>query len=218
MRWGEAAARALALVLLTAALGVMDAAAQQSRAGELGSALERAAEARALKRATDQYDETFRKYAKRYFGPNFDWKVFKAQALAESSLNPDAASPVGARGLMQLMPSTYQMIQSRTPELGSIDDPEWNIAAGIQHDRYLWKLWSKEVAELDRPSFMFASYNAGEGTITRATTVAREQNLDHAVWSNIETVAPNVRRWRYLETLGYVRRIERYYELLRVTR
>jgi membrane-bound lytic murein transglycosylase F len=206
------------VLLLAAVTSALDLSAQQSRVGEAVSALERAAEARALARATDQYDETFRKYAKRYFGPLFDWKLFKAQALAESSLNPDATSPVGARGLMQLMPSTYQWIQSRSPELGPIDDPEWNIAAGIQHDRYLWKLWSKEIAEADRHNFMFASYNAGEGTITRATTVAREQNLDHALWSNIETIAPNVRRWRYLETLGYVRRIERYHELLKVTR
>jgi membrane-bound lytic murein transglycosylase F len=210
--------RTFAFLLLALLSGSAGAVAQQSRVSEVGSAIERAAEARALARATDKYDETFRKYAKRYFGPAFDWKMFKAQALAESSLNPQAASPVGARGLMQLMPSTYQMIQSRTPELGSIDDPEWNIAAGIQHDRYLWRLWSKEVTEQERASFMFGSYNAGEGTITRATTVAREQNLDHAVWSNIESIAPNVRRWRYLETLGYLRRIERYHELLRATR
>jgi len=119
---------------------------------------------------------------------------------------------------MQLMPSTYQMIPSRQPELGQINDPEWNIAAGILHDRYLWRLWSKEVDEPERGYFMFGSYNAGEGTITRATTVAREQNLDHARWSNIETIAPNVRRWRYRETLGYVRKIDRFYDLLRLGR
>ena len=138
--------------------------------------------------------------------------------MAESNLNPAATSRVGARGLMQLMPTTYQWIQSRSPELGPIDDPEWNIAAGIQHDRYLWRLWSKDVSEGERDRFMFASYNAGEGTISRATAVAREQNLDHSLWSNIETVAPNVLRWRYQETLTYVRRIARYHDRLRGTR
>jgi membrane-bound lytic murein transglycosylase MltF len=193
--------------------------AQQSAIAGVGNALERAAEARAVARATSQYDETFEKYTKRYFGPMFDWKMFKAQAMAESSLNPGATSAVGARGLMQLMPTTYQWIQSRNPELGEIDDPEWNIAAGIQHDRYLWKLWSKDIGdELERDNFMYASYNAGEGTIGRATALAREQNLDHALWSNIETIAPNVRRWRYQETLGYVRKIERFYEDLRRVR
>jgi membrane-bound lytic murein transglycosylase F len=110
------------------------------------------------------------------------------------------------------------MIQTRRPEFGSIDDPEWNIAAGIFHDRYLWRLWSKDVAEPQRWYFTLGSYNAGEGTITRATAVARSQNLDHSVWPNIETIAPTVPRWRYRETLGYVRRIEIYYEALRTTR
>jgi len=210
--------RSLPLTLVLLATGALETSAQQSRIREMGNALERAAEARAISRATDKYDETFRKYSKRYFGAAFDWKVFKAQAMAESNLNPAATSHVGARGLMQLMPSTYQMIQSRRPELGDINDPEWNIAAGIHHDRYLWRLWSKQVGEPERGYFMFGSYNAGEGTITRATNVARERNLDHAVWSSIETIAPEVQRWRYVETLGYVRKIDRFYELLRTSR
>jgi membrane-bound lytic murein transglycosylase F len=208
--------RTLLFTLLALTMSALDVSAQQSRIREMGNALERAAEARAVGRATGRFDDTFRKYSKRYFGPAFDWKVFKAQAMAESNLNPQARSSVGARGLMQLMPSTYQMIQSQQPELGEIDDPEWNIAAGISYDRYLWQLWSrKEVVEPERGYFMFGSYNAGQGTITRATNVAREQNLDHARWSSIEVIAPNVKRWRYVETLGYVRKIERYYEHIR---
>ena len=61
-------------------------------------------------RDADRYDQTFRKYSKRYFGVGYDWRVFKAQAMAESEMNPDAKSWVGARGLMQLMPSTYKDI------------------------------------------------------------------------------------------------------------
>src|SRR5215204_3640114 len=79
------------------------------------------------KRDVDRYDATFRKYSKRYFGVGYDWRIFKAQAMAESEMNPNARSWVGARGLMQLMPSTYKEIQSRSATFGSIDDPEWNI-------------------------------------------------------------------------------------------
>ena len=75
------------------------------------------------------YDEIFRKYSKQYFGVGFDWKVFKAQAMTESNLNPEAKSWVGAKGVMQLMPATYQEIQSKNPEIGEISDPRWNIAA-----------------------------------------------------------------------------------------
>jgi membrane-bound lytic murein transglycosylase MltF len=156
----------------------------------------------------DHYDETFRKYSKRFFGIGFEWRLFKAQAMAESNLNPRARSRVGARGLMQLMPSTYRQIQSRNDELRSIDDPEWNIAAGIEYDRYLWQLWNDHQTDLDRRSFMLGSYNAGRATILRAQTTARRDSLDHRLWQSIEAVAPRVRGWRHNETLTYVRKID----------
>jgi membrane-bound lytic murein transglycosylase MltF len=194
----------------------IEAGAQQSPVQKVGGAIQRAAEARAAVKAADRFDETFAKYSKRYFGPAFDWRLFKSQAMAESSMNPDALSPVGARGLMQLMPSTYQEIQTKRPELGPIDDPEFNIAAGVMHDRFLWKLWSREIGEPDRLSFMFGSYNAGQGTIGRAAEAAKAKQLDHSRWSNIETIAATVPRWRYQETLGYVRKIGIFHE--RMTR
>ena len=91
-------------------------------------------------RHLDRYDDTFRKYSKRFFGVAYDWRRFKAQGITESNLNPGATSWVGARGIMQLMPSTFQAIQSRNPLFTSIDDVEWNIAAGVMHDRELWRL------------------------------------------------------------------------------
>ena len=164
---------------------------------------------------TDEYDDTFRKYSKRFFGPAWDWRHFKAQAMAESDLNPSARSWVGARGLMQLMPSTYQEIQSKQPEFGQIDDPEWNIAAGIMHDRYLWRYWKGHAPDVERRACMFASYNAGQGTIARAHRAARASSLDAGTWGSIEQVAPNVPRWRYRETLGYVKKIEGNYARLK---
>ena len=95
-----------------------------------------------LRRNAQRYDDTFRKYSKRYFGIGFDWRLFKAQGMAESNLDSAATSWVGARGIMQLMPATFQEITSRNPEMSRIDDPEWNIAAGIFYDRQLWKLWA----------------------------------------------------------------------------
>mgnify|MGYP001557788996 FL=1 len=174
-----------------------------------------AADRRLAARNAGRYDDTFKRYSKRYFGPGFDWRYFKAQGMAESGLDPTARSYVGARGVMQLMPATYRIIQTRRPEFGPIDDPEWNIAAGIMHDRYLWKLWTSSISEQERPAFMFASYNAGEGTINRARTAARAQANDATAWSHIEQVAPTVPRWRYRETLGYVRKIDTYYTTLR---
>ena len=162
----------------------------------------------------ERYDELFKKYSKRYFGPGYDWRLFKAQALAESNLVPGARSHCGARGIMQLMPTTFGEIQSKNPELKSIDDPEWNIAAGICYDRTLWRAWVEHPTDKDRESFMLGSYNAGRGTLLRAQSTARARQLDHRTWKGITEVAAAVRGWRYRETLGYVERIEAFLETL----
>jgi membrane-bound lytic murein transglycosylase MltF len=203
------------VVLAASALGATVARAQvpardSVRASRLGAALHalnEAAEARQSRKATAKYDPTFQKYTKRYFGAGTDWRWFKAQGMAESDLTPGARSRVGARGIMQLMPSTYGQIKSALPRFGAIDDPEWNIAAGILHDHDLWTMWTRDVPEANRWAFMFGAYNAGEGTIMRARKTAAAQRLDHSQWNAIERVAPTVERWRYSETLGYVRTI-----------
>ncbi|HEY9226349.1 MAG TPA: transglycosylase SLT domain-containing protein [Gemmatimonadaceae bacterium] len=206
------------LIAFTASAVGAQAPAQPSALTKAGRALERAAQARAAKKMSERFDPTFKKYTKRYFGPLFDWRYFKAQAWAESNLNPNAQSWVGARGLMQLMPSTYQAIASKRPEFGAIDQPEWNIAAGIMHDRYLWKLWEKDIDdEPERFRFMFASYNAGEGTINRALAVAKTK-VGSPEWKAVVQIAPTVQRWRYAETLGYVRRIDSTYSSFGIIR
>jgi len=160
------------------------------------------------------YDHVFKKYSKRYFGPGFDWKVFKAQGIAESGLSPVAESRVGAKGIMQLMPTTFDEIKSRNPELAVIDDPEWNIAAGIYYDRQLWRYWQERLDEHENKFFTFASYNAGLGTIQKAQSKAKEKNLDFNSWIIIQQIAPEVPRWRHKETIDYVAKIDSFHVLL----
>lgn len=205
----------MALVALLLAGATPSEAQDSGRTQRTTSALRRAArsldaaaEARQTRKATERYDPIFRKYTKRYFGVGTDWRLFKAQGMAESDLTPTARSRVGARGIMQLMPSTYGYIQSALPHFGAIDNPEWNIAAGILHDRDLWNVFKRDVPDEERWAFVFAGYNAGEGTIKRARRVAEEAKLDARAWQSIVRVAPNVERWRYTETLEYVRKIE----------
>ena len=195
---------ALACVLTPRAASAQATPSQMSRAKH---SLEHAAMERQTIRATERFDPIFRKYTKRYFGVGTDWRWFKAQGMAESDLTPGARSRVGARGIMQLMPSTYGQIRTALPSFGAIDNPEWNIAAGILHDRDLWTLWKQDVDEPERWHFVFAGYNAGEGTIMRARKAAFAEKLDNRTWPSIERVAPRVERWRYAETLDYVRRI-----------
>jgi membrane-bound lytic murein transglycosylase F len=156
------------------------------------------------------YDDHFRKYSKRFFGIGFDWRLFKAQGMAESSLDPAVTSHRGAKGIMQLMPATYQEVVIKNPSFGDIGDPEWNIAAGIWYARRLWDSWRGQVDQAHHLQFMLGSYNAGRMTVLRAQQMAAERLLDRRIWSSIEQVAPNVPRWSYRETLSYVGRVFRY--------
>ena len=42
--------------------------------------------------AKEVYDDHFRKYTKRFFGIGWDWRLFKAQGMAESNLEAKARS------------------------------------------------------------------------------------------------------------------------------
>ena len=94
------------------------------------------------------------------------WTWFKAQAIAESDLNPTAVSTVGARGLMQFMPATAK-------EMGLEDpfNPGASIDAGIRYcrniDRFVRKngfYWEMP----DRIKAVFAGYNWGMGNLLRS--------------------------------------------------
>jgi membrane-bound lytic murein transglycosylase F len=159
------------------------------------------------KKYSTAYDQYFRKYSKHYFGVGFDWRWFKAQAIAESGLDEKAISRVSAKGLMQIMPATFADIQKRNPDFSDILDPRWNIAAGICYDRILWKMWAAIESLADHLSFMFGAYNAGSTTIRRAQAHAKEKGHSETLWESIVQIAAEVPRWRHRETLGYVEKI-----------
>jgi soluble lytic murein transglycosylase-like protein len=146
---------------------------------------------------SDEFDDHFRKYSKRYFGPHFDWRWFKAQAIAESRLDPSARSPAGARGLMQLLPSTFEEIRDENPEFTDLNTPRWNIAAGIYYDRILFRRWQR-LPELDRLFLAFASYNAGYGRVQGAYRRA-QQPVES--WQEVRPHTPG-------QTRAYVSRIQ----------
>ena len=147
---------------------------------------------------TTRYDHHFRKYSKRFFGPGFDWRWFKAQGIAESSLQEDAVSWVGAKGIMQIMPATLQEIaeKSSLPVLDS-SDPGLNIAAGVFYDRNLYERWDDIPQARERLAFTFASYNGGRSRILRAQEACTG---DCERWRHVTHHAPE-------ETRGYVARI-----------
>ena len=157
---------------------------------------------------TKKYDQYFRKYSKRFFGPALNWHWFKAQGIAESGLRGNARSWVNAKGIMQLMPRTFAELKKKNPELKNVLEPRWNIAAGIYYDSTMFMKWQEDRPFLDRMRFMVGSYNAGFRTILRAQKLSRKHGFNGTDWESIKSVAPRVSKWREKETLGYVRKIE----------
>jgi len=156
-----------------------------------------------------QYDHYFSKYSKRNFGPNFDWRYFKAQAIAESRLKKDAQSQVGAVGIMQIMPRTYAEIRKRSRYIkGSDKNPRWNIAAGIYYNRSIWKIFKAERPFQDRLDFMFGAYNAGKGNILKAQRHTMTTELNPNLWASIKSTLPRVTGKHSKETIAYVDKIK----------
>ena len=155
-----------------------------------------------------KYDQHFRKYSKRFFGAGFDWHYFKAQAVAESNLNPQAKSWVGAQGIMQIMPKTFDEIKAKSKLIeGNASEPRWNIAAGIWYNKQQFDFWQKGRMLRERLKFMYGSYNAGRGNLLKAQRKAIEAGLNPRIWQSIEQALPKVTGKHSEETINYVDKI-----------
>jgi membrane-bound lytic murein transglycosylase MltF len=145
----------------------------------------------------------FQKYGEKY---DVDWLLMAAQGYQESQLNQAIKSPVGAIGVMQVMPKTGKELG-----VGDITQAEANINAGIKYMRYMIdQYYEKEpMTKLDKALFAFASYNAGPAGVARLRTEAAKRGLDPNVWfHNVEYVAAEKIG---PEPVTYVSNIYKYY-------
>jgi hypothetical protein len=101
----------------------------------------------------NRFDQIITKMAEKY---KIDSALIKAVIKAESNFNHHAISPVGAQGLMQLMPATASQLQ--------VEDafhPEKNIEGGVRYLKYLLNNYRGNLV------LALAAYNAGERTVAK---------------------------------------------------
>ena len=113
----------------------------------------------------------FKKYATQY---DFDWLLLVAQGYQESRLDQSTRSPVGAIGVMQVMPTTAG---DKNVAIKDIHLIEPNIHAGIKYMRFLVNQYFDEpgIDRVNRHLFAFAAYNAGPNRISATAQGGRRQ-------------------------------------------
>jgi len=87
---------------------------------------------------------------------SLDPDLVQAVVAVESGFRPDAVSPKGAQGLMQLMPYT-----ARALGVKDTFDPAANLDGGTRYLRALIERYGGDVTRA------LAAYNAGEGAVAR---------------------------------------------------
>ncbi len=110
----------------------------------------------------------------------------------ESGFNPRAKSPVGALGLMQLMPGTAKRYEKKITK-NSLKTPDKNLEIGVKYLKDLFKRYDNNLVDI------LSAYNAGERRIDkwRRTYLTKSERLN-----NIESIPFN-------ETRKYVKLILR---------
>jgi soluble lytic murein transglycosylase-like protein len=99
----------------------------------------------------DAIDDMISKTAARY---QLDRDFVASVVRAESGFNPQALSPKGAQGLMQLMPQT-----AATLGVENVFDPAANLDGGTKYLRQLLEQYNGDVIKA------LAAYNAGPGRV-----------------------------------------------------
>ena len=169
-----------------------------------------------------RYDGLFQQHSRQI---GWDWRLMAAQCYQESTFDPEAQSWAGARGLMQIMPSTADHLGLARDEM---TDPEKNIAAAARYLKELTQHFSDIADRRERQDFVLAAYNGGYFHIRDAMALARRDGKDARRWDEVgpyvlrlaepEYYRDPLVKYGYMrgsETYGYVRSIRQRWQQYR---
>ena len=115
-----------------------------------------------------------------------------------------ATSPVGAKGLAQFMPATWEDITRQMGYAGvSARDAKYAIEAGAFYMAKLRRGWSSPRPDMDRQELAQASYNAGFGSLLKAQRACGGPPL----YADIVVCLPQITGRNADQTMTYVKRI-----------
>jgi membrane-bound lytic murein transglycosylase F len=144
----------------------------------------------------------------------WDWRLLAAQCYSESGFDPMAVSWAGARGLMQIMPSTARTLGVSPEQLYS---PDVNIQTAGRYLKQLNETFNDIRSREERLKFVLAAYNGGAGHVRDAMALARKYGHDATRWDQVDVFVRRLSEARYYrdpvvrngymigsETSGYV--------------
>ena len=126
--------------------------------------------------AISPYDDLFKKFAPII---DWNWQLLAAIAFRESTFDSLAISPVGASGLMQLMPRTAEQFGLDSV---SIFNSEENIRAAVYYIRELNRLFSGVENRNERIKFILAGYNGGPFHVIDAMALTERYGKNPHIW------------------------------------
>ena len=126
------------------------------------------------------YDNLFKKYAS---VAQMDWQLLAAQCYQESCFDPKAHSWAGACGLMQIMPSTADMLSLPRER---IYDPEANVAAAARYMAQLQQKFSDVGNPAERLKFALAAYNGGYNHVRDAMALTKKYGGIWQRWDDVK--------------------------------
>ncbi|MBQ9309604.1 MAG: transglycosylase SLT domain-containing protein [Bacteroidales bacterium] len=164
------------------------------------------------------YDSLIKVYSD---SAGLDWRLVSAIVYHESGFDNDVRSRRGAAGLMQMMPSTAEVMGA-----DDLSDPIQSVKAGVKYLGHLRRSVNRHVqSPSERLKFMLASYNAGTGRILDCINYARYRGVDSLSWDAVVELIPEMSsdeileldtirfgKFKGVETIAYVQKVLDKYE------